>query len=49
MTESAMCGEISAFRREHGFQAEPCDLPKGHAGSHRANGVRWLTEATQAK
>src|SRR6185369_17376457 len=42
-----LCGEISAFRHEHGFLNESCDLPKGHAGSHRANGVRWLIEPTQ--
>ena len=45
--QQQLCGEISAFRHEHGFRDESCDLPKGHVGSHRANGVRWLTEATQ--
>lgn len=44
----ALCGEVSEVRREHAFRDEPCDLPKGHTGSHRANGVRWMTEPPQA-
>lgn len=35
------CGKISEWRKENGFRDEPCELPKWHRGSHRANGVRW--------
>lgn len=40
-----LCGVVSAVREEMGFVRHPCTLPRGHEGSHRANGERWMPVA----
>jgi hypothetical protein len=42
------CGDVY-YPYEDGVRSYTCELPKGHSGSHREEGVRWNTVGTDGE